>query len=98
MEMTSEIGFATVVLFCLACSCAMLSAFLLWQQIGEINRKLPDHKQISYWGMHPFKMATIKREYKHLYPSGKIDLLRRIFQYAAFAFLALLLIPLGFFK
>jgi hypothetical protein len=48
--------------------------------------------------MHPTKMARIKREYTRLYPSGKIDLMRLIFQYAMFAFLVLLLIPLGFFK
>jgi len=85
-------------LLCLAFSSGMLSAFFLWQQIGEINRKLPDNEQISYWGMHPMKMARIKREYMRLYPSGKIDLMRRIFQYAAFAFMALSLIPLGFFR
>jgi len=98
MEMANLISFPAVALFCLACSCAILSAFFLWQQIGEINRKLPDNEQISYWGMHPVKMAKIKREYRRLYPSGKIDLLRRILQYAAFVFLVLLLIPLGFFK
>lgn len=87
-----------IVLFCLACSCALLSAFLLWQEIGEINRKLPDDQQISYWGIHPIKMAKIKREYKRLYPSGRIDLVSRIFQYAAFVFFVLLLIPLGFFR
>jgi hypothetical protein len=98
MEIRNLISFPAVVLFCLACSCAILSAFFLWQQIGEINRKLPDTEQISYWGMHPVKMARIKREYKRLYPSGRVDFLRRILQYAAFAFLVLLLIPLGFFK
>jgi hypothetical protein len=87
-----------MILLSLACSCAILSAFLLWQQIGEINRKLPDDKQISYWGMHAVKMARIKEEYKRLYPSGKIELMRRIFQYAAFVFMVLLLIPLGFFN
>jgi hypothetical protein len=98
MEMANIISLPAMVLFCLACSCAILSAFFLWQQIGEINRKLPDNERISYWGMHPLKMAKIKIQYKRLYPSGKIDLLRRILQYTAFAFLALLLIPLGFFK
>jgi hypothetical protein len=98
MEMANLISFPAVALFCLACSCAILSAFFLWQQIGEINRKLPDNEQISYWGMHPVKMSKIKSEYRRLYPSGRVDLLRRILQYAAFVFLVLLLIPLGFFK
>lgn len=87
-----------VVLFCLACSCAILSSFFLWQEIGEINHKLSDAEQISYWGMHPAKMARIKQEYKRLYPSGKTDLMRLILQYSTVAFAVLLLIPLGFFK
>jgi hypothetical protein len=74
------LSLSTVVLFSLACSCAILSSFLLWQEIGEINRKLPDAEQISYWGMHPAKMARVKREYRRLYPSGKIDLMRLILQ------------------
>ena len=89
---------AAIVLFCSACTCAILSAFFLWQEIGEVNRKMSDSEQISYWGMHPAKMAKIKQEYRRLYPSGKIDLVRRTLQYAAFAFAVLLLIPLGFFK
>ncbi len=98
MDVGNILSIPAIVLLCLAGSCFMLSAFFLWQEIGEINRKLPDDKQISYWGIHPIKMARIRREYKRLYPSGKIDLLSRIFQYAAFAFMVLLLIPLGFFK
>ena len=43
-------------------------------------------------------MAKVKREYRRLYPSGKIDVMRRIFQYAAFAFAMLLLIPMRFFR
>ncbi len=92
------ISVPAVILLSLASSSGILSAFFLWQEIGEINRKLPDAEQISYWGMHPVKMAKVKREYNRLYPSGKIDLMRRILQYAAFAFAVLLLIPLGFFR
>src|SRR5439155_10187192 len=91
------INVPAVILLSIACSCAILSAFFLWQQIGEINRKLPDSEQISYWGMHPAKMAKMKRECKRLCPSGKTELMRRNVQDAAFAFMILLLIPLGFF-
>lgn len=92
-----SINLPVIVILCLAGSCAMLSSFLLWQEIGEVNRKLSDTEQISYWGMHPAKMARVKREYRRLYPAGKIDLGRRMFQYAGFGFMVLLLIPLGFF-
>jgi hypothetical protein len=86
------------ILLALAGSSCILSAFLLWQEIGEVNRKLPSAEQISYWGMHPAKMAKVKQEYRRLYPSGKIDVVRRIFRYAAFVFAVLLLIPMGFFR
>lgn len=89
---------SAAILLALGSSCGILSAFFLWQEIGEVNRKLPDGEQISYWGMHPAKMARVRREYRRLYPSGKIDLMSRIFQYAAFVFAVLLLIPLGFFR
>lgn len=92
------LSISAAILLVLAGSCAMLATFCLWQEIGEVNRKLPTSEQISYWGMHPEKMAKVKREYSRLYPSGKIDLMRQVFQYAAFMFLALLLIPLGFFR
>jgi len=52
----------------------------------------------SYWGFYPAKMMKIKKEYKSFYPSGKIDLLRRLFQYAAFVWAGLALVPLGFFR
>ena len=88
---------AAVLLASTATSCA-LSGFFLLQEIGEVNRQLPNTEQISYWGMYPGKMSRIRREYERLYPTGKIDIMRRLFQYAAFVFALFLLVPLGFFK
>jgi hypothetical protein len=48
--------------------------------------------------MYPGKMKRIRCEYRRLYPRGKTDRLRRIFQIAALLFWGLLLIPLGFFR
>jgi len=93
--LTTVVSVPAVILLSLGSSCAALSSFFLWQQIGEVNRKLPDNEQISYWGLHPMKMAKIKREYKRLYPGGKIDLMRQSFQYAALVFIMLMMIPLA---
>jgi hypothetical protein len=82
----------------LATSCLAMSAFFLSQEIGEVNRKLPSDTQISYWGIHPAKMERIKDEYKRLYPSGKIDRMRVLFQLAGFGFLVPLLFTMGGFK
>jgi hypothetical protein len=46
--------------------------------------------------MYPQKMARIKREYKRLYPSGKVEYWRFGFQIAGFVFLALTAIAAGF--
>ncbi len=97
-EIVMIISLPVIIILCLAGSCAIFSSFLLWQEIGEVNRKLSEAEQISYWGMHPLKMARVKREYKRLYPNGKLDLMRRILQYVGFGFMILLLIPLGFFN
>ncbi len=93
-----QVSIASAVLFSLAMSCGIFSSFFLCQELGEVNRKRPPEEQISYWGMYPGKMAKIRAEYERFYPSGKIDLLRRVFQAAAIGFMALLLIPLGAFR
>ncbi len=93
-----EFSVTIAVFLSLAGTCFTISAFFLWQEIGEVNRKRSPEEQISYWGMYPGKMAKIRAEYERLYPSGKIDLLRRVFQAAGIAFMALLLIPLGAFR
>ena len=80
---------ASIVFVCLGASCGLISSFLLWQEIGEVNRKLPDDQQISYFWGSPEKIQRIKKEYKRLYPNGKIERLSAAFQIAAFAFMIL---------
>ena len=93
-----NISVPIAVLFSLAMTCLVTSGFLLCQEIGEINKCKSSEEQISYWGMYPGKMSRIKREYKKLYPSGKVELMRFAFQIAAFVFTFLLLIPAGLFR
>ena len=40
----------------LATSCAAMSGLLIYQEIGVVNRKLPDNEQIPYLFMYPGKM------------------------------------------
>lgn len=80
------------------CSCGFVATFLLWQEIGEINRKLPEDQQISYFWMHVDRFARIKREYKCLYPNGKLHLWGTVFEIAAFIFFFLTIVELRFFK
>jgi hypothetical protein len=73
----------------LAATCAVVSTLLTYQEIGEVNRKLPDREQIPYFFMDPGMRRRIRVQYTHLYPGGRIDFWRRAFQTAAFGFIAL---------
>ena len=52
------------------------ATLVLYVMIGEINRRLPEDGQIGYMGFHPGKALTITREYRRLYPSGRLNTLR----------------------
>jgi len=93
-----KINLPSIVLGALAISCAVMSGLLLTQEIGEINRKLPEDRQISYWWMYSEKYTRIKTEYRRLYPSGRIHTLGVIFELAAFAFFLLAVAAAGFFQ
>ena len=81
----------------LGASCMLISGFVLWQEIGEVNRKRPDDQQISYLGIYTEKMAKIRSEYRRLYPSGCVDHVRLAFQIAGFVFLLAAVITMRFF-
>ena len=78
--------------------CAVLSGIVTMQEIGEINRKLPDDQQISYWGMYSEKYSRVKQAYKQLYPKGRLHGLGVGLEIAAFVFFALALLAAGFFR
>ncbi len=81
----------------IAATCAIISGLFIFVEIGEINRKLPESQQISYFGMHPAKMSSIKEQYERLCPSGNAEMWRVIFQTAMFVFLGLAAIAAGAF-
>ena len=58
----------------------------------------PHSEQIPYLFMYPGKTGRIKTEYKRLYPNGRVNFWRSLFQGARFAFLALTAIGGGFLK
>ena len=93
-----RLNLATIILGLLSVMCMAMSWFLLTQEIGEVNRKLPEDQQISYWWMYAEKYARIKKEYKRLYPSGRLHRSGVIFQIAGFAFVFLAAVAAAFFR
>lgn len=61
-----------VILFVLAQTFILLSGFIRFAMIGEVNRRLPDEQQISYLLGHFAKYRRIHTEYQRLYPEGRL--------------------------
>jgi hypothetical protein len=91
-EFDLGLGLAGFIFFSLASMFGILSGSCLFQEIAQVNRKLPDDKQISYWGFYPGKMWTIKEKYDSFYPNGRLDFWRRAFQNAGFVFMGLVVL------
>ena len=58
----------------LAISGVVLANMFLIMMIGEINRQRREDELISYFGFTFPKMQLIFREYRRLYPRGKLRL------------------------
>jgi hypothetical protein len=75
-----ELGLAGFIFFSLASMFGVFSSLCVFQEIAEVNRKLPDEKQISYWGWYPGKFYTVRDEFKRLYPKSRLEFWRKTFQ------------------
>jgi hypothetical protein len=73
----------------LAGGCLLASVALCYQMIGEVNRKLPDDQQISYFFFHFEKIERIKREYRRLYPNSCVDFIQAALGWTGFIFVLL---------
>lgn len=70
-----------IIAFCVAGTGVFLGNMVTMIMIGEINRKKSEGDLISYLGFTPQKSRMIIREYRRLYPSGKLH----IYSYLALA-------------
>ena len=89
---------AAAILGSIASACALTSGHFFYQELGSVNRKLPDDRQISYLWWYSDKYARVRSEYKRLYPDGNLHRLHVGFEIAAFVFLVLASFASGFFK
>ena len=72
--MNSQPVIVIVSLLCVATSGAILANLLVFMMIGEINRKKAEEDLISYFGVTQWKMTRIFRNYRALYPNGKLHI------------------------
>jgi hypothetical protein len=77
------------VLVALATTAIIASSLILYVMIGQVNRRLPEEKQIPYFFSlsYPYtgKATTIEREYKRFYPRSYLHLVRIFLNVLGFA-------------
>src|SRR5271154_3950031 len=88
-------GATSVAFLCIAGTCLLVSRFLIYQELGEVNRKLSESQQISCYWWYPGKMSTIKEHYKQFYPQGRVDFWRIALERAGILFAVFALIASG---
>src|SRR5436309_4959031 len=77
-------------------TCGMLSTFLLWKIVDQVNLRLPAEQRFSVLGWYLDKHWRVLREYRRLYPTGVlVRRLRRMIM-CAIASLTLAMFALGF--
>ena len=52
----------------------LTSGFLMFAMIGEVNRGTASQQRISYLFGHFAKYVSVLREYRRLYPAGRLGL------------------------
>ena len=88
----------TLSLFVAAQTLILLSGFVLFAIIGEVNRRVPDEQRFSYlWG-HFSKYVAILREYRRLYPAGRLSMYFKVSLSSGFILLLGAAWQLGLFR
>ncbi len=65
---------AAIISLCLVIIAGELANTLVIRMVGEINRKRGEGSPISYFGFTPNKVLRVFRDYRALYPEGKLHL------------------------
>jgi hypothetical protein len=77
MRMTARIIIGIVGLVCMSI-CAMLGTFKSFEMIDKVNERLPKEKQFESLGWYSSKYQRLDREYRRLYPDGRLLMQVRI--------------------
>jgi hypothetical protein len=81
-----------LLLFLSGISCIIKSNYIMFDMIGEINRKLPEAGQFSKALRYPGKDSKVQSEYRRLYPEGRLSSQYRAVLYSGVVLLFLFMI------
>jgi len=58
--------------------CGMTTSFTNWEMMDRVNERLPKEEQFGALWWYPSKSLRLRREYKRLYPGGRLLLKVRV--------------------
>jgi hypothetical protein len=90
--------FTAAVFFACAIGLVLSANVLFYRMIGQINVKLSEDQKIGYFWFDFGKNAKVFREYRRLYPSGRLHRWAALLFFVALAFLLAAAWKFGFFN
>lgn len=75
--MTPRVVVGIAALVC-ASICGMIATFVSFEMIDRVNEMLPDSSRFAWLGWYFSKTQRLHREYKKLYPDGRLLLKVRV--------------------
>lgn len=97
MQAITPAALKLLALFLAAQTLIIFSGYLMFAMIGDINRKVSQENQISYWGGTFDKFRKVLVEHRKLYPGRHLATYFKICVFAGMALFALFAWSIGIF-
>jgi hypothetical protein len=94
--MATRVVVGIVALVCVSI-CGMIATFTIFEMVGKVNDKLPKGEQFAALGWYLSRYQRLQREYKSLYPDGRLLLKLRVLRALMIACLLICVWSFGFF-
>jgi hypothetical protein len=78
--------------------CGLLSTFVLFEMVDQVNDKLPEAEKFDHLGWYLSKRLRLNRKYRMLYPDGQLLMKVRILMVLMFACVVVAAWGFGFFS
>jgi hypothetical protein len=69
--MSARVAIGVIALVCTSI-CGLIGSLTGWQMMDQVNAKLPKAEQFGVLGWYTEKTLRLHREYRRLYPGGRL--------------------------
>jgi hypothetical protein len=94
--MSTRVTIVIVALVCIS-ACGLIGTIANFEMVEKVNERLPKEEQFAELGWHLSKILRLHREYRKLYPDGRLLLKVRVLRALMIACLLIYAWSLGFF-